>query len=368
MARSDTPGPALRTLHQYRFSANNQQMVGTGHNMTMDPLTRYVIDRTSYLGRGRYSRVWSATDRYTHSVVAIKFMARRGPDYVEQEEFQRELKMLTRLTRLAPSSVARFCDLKDWFATPDGYCLVFERYSATLSSVLSDETIPSLPTHQIKEISRQLIQGTRYLHDNGIIHTDLNPANIMFISAAKSRQKYYGMDNTFHERNTLKSSEIRIIDFGSVNEESNACKGQAGTPGYQAPEVVLGRDWTETIDHFAIGCIIAEMLTGKALIPQFTGHAQDTIAIMEKVLGPFPAPLRVQMETQVPGAFACDTCTDRSGNRGIYRFLQTAKTLNEKIEDPEGVKLIKRLTDLDPARRGPLRIHERSRFIAIYEM
>ncbi|KAJ7490427.1 kinase-like domain-containing protein [Mycena galericulata] len=292
----------------------------------------------------------------------IKIMARRGPRYIEEQEFQRELRVLTRLTRMPPTSVARFSKLRDWFTEADGFCIVFDRFSATLASILLDQTMQSIPTHQIREISRQVIQATRFLHDNGIIHTDLNPSNIMFVNTARTKQRFYGLDNLFHDRNVLVSTEIRIIDFGSVNEDGAKCKGSTGTPGYQAPEIVMEWSWTQRIDHFAIGCIIAEMLTYQPLIPQFDGTTEETLTIMDKTIGPFPDPIKAEIEADFPNL------PDSGSTNQDFIPETNADLTQDRIEDPDAARLVARLTHLDPSRRGTLKNHERSRFITTYEM
>ncbi|KAJ7135558.1 kinase-like domain-containing protein [Mycena epipterygia] len=243
----------------------------------MSPGARFALAEDC-LGIGKHSRVVAATDRHTKSTVAIKIMPRTGPSSVDEADFQHEIRVLTRLMQLPRSSVAYV------------------------------------------------------LHENGIIHTDLHPDNIMFLSAKKTTQTFYGLDDSFHDRTVLKSTEIRIIDFGCVDEDATNCEGLTGTSGYQAPEVIMEWKWTNRVDHFAIGCIIAEMITHQPLVPRFSGTREETLTIMDTILGPFPDPLKATIEEDIPSLYGFDGWI--LSGRAVL-FLDIAKKIKDQIEDAD---------------------------------
>ncbi|KAJ7730800.1 kinase-like domain-containing protein [Mycena metata] len=353
MARDNAP---TTTLHHYRFKS--AIATPTGHHLTIDPTVRYPDDIGAdavLLGTGQYSQVMSSRDKYTGDQVAIKIILTTPKR--TKIDFQRELKILTKLATLPSSPIARFCKFLDWFPINDGYCIAFEQYEGTLESVLVDETMPSLATHQVKEISRQLIQGVKYLHEHGIAHGDLNPTNVMFVSLAKTRQTYYGLDDEFHHRNILKKTEIRIIDFGSAGPKGTFRVHDVEERGYSAPEILLYLMPTETIDHFAIGCIICEMLTYKPLFPSFGGGRFETLTIMVRILGPFTDLMRTRMDDLA-----------RPLNPDVVRFLRNTKRLDKRIEDPDARRLIVKLTKPDKEKRGDLGVLEKNNFIRIFEL
>ncbi|KAJ7683360.1 kinase-like domain-containing protein [Mycena rosella] len=310
MARPGRNAPVLRRLRTHQFSANGQVLCGAGNAANAPSNRRYIIHE-GCLGRGRYSRVVPATDTYTNSAVAIKIMARQGP--------------------------RRFSEMRDWFVQTNAFCIVFDRFGATLAEILSDQTISSIPHCQAKEISRQLIQATRFLHSNGVIHTDLNPVNVMLVDTKKIQQRFYGLDNVFHDRTVLASTEIRLIDFGSVDEEAVKCKGLMGSIGYQAPEVVMGTP-------------------------------EETLTVMDRLLGPFSERIRASIECDLPTSQDHPILSGLSLSARTTEFLQTTTTLEERIGDPDATRLVRRLTSLDPAERGTLRHHEKCRFGVLYEM
>ena len=87
-----------------------------------------------------------------------------------------------------------------------------------------------------------LLLGLEYIHNNNIIHRDIKPENLV------CDQNGY----------------IRITDFGiaKTNKGDNSSE-TSGTPGYMAPEVLLGKNYTFTVDFFAIGVIGYEFMLGK---------------------------------------------------------------------------------------------------------
>ena len=86
-----------------------------------------------------------------------------------------------------------------------------------------------------------LLLGLEYIHNNNIIHRDIKPENLV------SDENGY----------------IRITDFGvaKVNKEDNSAE-TSGTPGYMAPEVLMGQNHSFTVDFFAIGIMGYEFMFG----------------------------------------------------------------------------------------------------------
>ena len=86
-----------------------------------------------------------------------------------------------------------------------------------------------------------LLLGLEYIHNNNIIHRDIKPENLV------SDDKGY----------------IRITDFGvaKIYKEDNSSE-TSGTPGYMAPEVLMGQHHTFAVDFFAIGVIGYEFMLG----------------------------------------------------------------------------------------------------------
>ncbi|XP_041998320.1 cyclin-dependent kinase G1-like [Salvia splendens] len=94
----------------------------------------------------------------------------------------------------------------------------------------------------------QILDGVRFLHDNGVMHRDLKPANILI-----------------NERNRL-----NICDFGLSRWENGSGSYTPGmvTQWYRAPEILMGEtNYTSAVDMWSVGCIMAELVLRKVLFP-----------------------------------------------------------------------------------------------------
>lgn len=82
----------------------------------------------------------------------------------------------------------------------------------------------------------------QYLHQNGIIHRDVKPENLVFD----------------------KDGYLRLTDLGvaRLNKDSVA-NDTSGTPGYMAPEVMCRMEHSFPVDFYAVGVIAYELLIGK---------------------------------------------------------------------------------------------------------
>ncbi|KAJ7447980.1 hypothetical protein FB451DRAFT_1187975 [Mycena latifolia] len=146
------------------------------------------------------------------------------------------------------------------------------------------------------------------LHENDIIHANLKPENIVFVDSDKITQEFYGLDNTFHDWTILKSSEIRVIDFGGTPEGIAECREMAGTVGYRAPEIVM----------------------------EVTNSPVEDIAVMDRVLGPFPAEIESAMKKSFPDAFDNRHHSDAFFG-ATQTYLQTAKPVTLWVMTAYGV-------------------------------
>ena len=101
---------------------------------------------------------------------------------------------------------------------------------------------------QIKNFMLQILKGMTFVHAKGVCHRDLKPENILM----------------------NQEGQVKICDFGSAKVLSPE---GLNTPYivsryYRAPELILAcSDYTNAIDVWAIGCILAEFLTRRPIFP-----------------------------------------------------------------------------------------------------
>ncbi|XP_034391389.1 mitogen-activated protein kinase 12 isoform X2 [Cyclopterus lumpus] len=116
-----------------------------------------------------------------------------------------------------------------------------------------------LSEEKIQYLVYQMLKGLKYIHSAGIIHRDLKPGNLAI----------------------NQDCELKILDFGLARQADIEMTGYVVTRWYRAPEVILSwMHYTQTVDIWSVGCIMAEMLQGK---PLFKGsdHLNQLTEIMK---------------------------------------------------------------------------------------
>jgi len=226
--------------------------------LTGKVLSGYRIERR--LGRGSMGVVYAAIDVETEERVALKMMKH---DIVFDQEatlrFKQEAQILTTLDH------PRLLKMYKTFSTLSTVFLVGEYCEGvTLRKLLQQQG--ALETKQACSIMGQLIDALHYAHQQGIVHRDVKPANIMV--------------NT--------NGDIKLMDFGlarrQINSELTQTGQLLGSPRYMSLEQLTGGKVTSKSDFFAVGCIFVELLSGK---PLFQG-VDFTSMLVKRLLWSLP--------------------------------------------------------------------------------
>ncbi|NTU71568.1 MAG: serine/threonine protein kinase [Coriobacteriia bacterium] len=172
----------------------------------------------------------------------------------------------------------------------------------TLSAIL--EAGPIEP-HSVLAVLDQLLEAVDYAHCRGVVHRDIKPENV-----------FIGEDG-----------RVKLADFGIAHVESSAALTQAGTimgtPGYMAPEQVVGAPVGAQADIFAIGVIAYEMLTGRHPFGLSTGIAPATV--MYRIVHEAPAPLGLDLYS--PDAVRLADIVSRAMAKSVESRYQTAEEM-----------------------------------------
>lgn len=110
----------------------------------------------------------------------------------------------------------------------------------------------------------QTLRGLKAMHSANVLHRDLKPSNLLLNA----------------------NCDLKICDFGlarsAASQEDNAgfMTEYVATRWYRAPEIMLTfKEYTKAIDVWSVGCILAEMLSGKPLFPGKDYHHQLTLIL-----------------------------------------------------------------------------------------
>ncbi|XP_043797205.1 mitogen-activated protein kinase p38b-like isoform X3 [Apis laboriosa] len=211
------------------------------------------------VGSGAYGQVCSALDTKTGQKVAIKKLARPFQSAVHAKRTYRELRMLKHMNH---ENIIGLLDVFHPSSSLEDFqqvYLVTHLMGADLNNIVRTQ---KLSDDHVQFLVYQIFRGLKYIHSAGIIHRDLKPSNIA----------------------VNEDCELKILDFGLARPTENEMTGYVATRWYRAPEIMLNwMHYNQTVDIWSVGCIMAELLTGRTLFPG-TDHIHQLNLIME-ILG-----------------------------------------------------------------------------------
>src|SRR5438132_2896164 len=200
---------------------------------------RYSIDRE--LGRGAMGRVFAAHDAKLDRDVAIKVLAPGARGEEELRRFEQEARAAGSLNH--PNVVAVY-DIGVHGGEP--YIVSELLEGAPLRERLGGKPLPAA---LVIDLASQLAEGLAAAHDKGVIHRDLKPENLFVTRGGRLKILDFGIAKL-----TRAAPSVPQTDTGTV----------MGTVGYMSPEQVRGEHVDARSDLFSFGCILYEMLAGRA--------------------------------------------------------------------------------------------------------
>ncbi|RCV16520.1 hypothetical protein SEVIR_3G147400v4 [Setaria viridis] len=281
---------------------------------------RYKIQEI--IGKGSYGVVCSAIDQHTGEKVAIKKIQNIFEHLSDAARILREIKLLRLLRHpdiveikhvMLPPSRRDFRDIY----------VVFELMDTDLHQVIKANDDLTKEHHQF--FLYQMLRALKYIHTANVYHRDLKPKNILANANCK----------------------LKICDFGLARVAFNDSPttvfwtDYVATRWYRAPELCgsFFTKYSPAIDMWSIGCIFAEILTGKPLFPgKNVVHQLDLM-------------------TDLLGTPSADTVS-QIRNEKARRYLSSMRKkqpipFSEKFPnaDPSALKLLQRLLAFDPKDR-----------------
>ncbi|KAL5714674.1 non-specific serine/threonine protein kinase [Ranunculus cassubicifolius] len=196
------------------------------------------------LGKGNFGSVSLCKNKLTGDVFACKSIAKGN----NIEPVRRELEMMTLL-----SGHPNVVNLQDVYEDQDTFQIVMELCSA---GDLWQEMVKHNRVYTEQEaayILKQIMLPIKHCHSMGVVHRDIKPQNILLTS----------------------SGCMKLADFGLATKiKGESISGAVGTPCYMAPEVALGKSYTEKVDVWSAGVLLYVLLTGT--LP-FNGSTQEQL-------------------------------------------------------------------------------------------
>jgi len=225
---------------------------------------RYRIEQI--LGRGGMGVVYKAVDAQLDETVAIKTLPgdvmQRSPE--DLERFKREIRLARKITH---RNVLRTYD----YGEAEGVYFISMEFvrGYTLSELSEEVENRQMAPRVAVGVARQICRGLQAAHEQGIIHRDIKPQNVL-------------IDH---------KGEVKLMDFGIARmAEAPEAMTQAGlivgTPHYMSPEQVQGKQLDPRSDVYSMGVLIYEMLVGRRPFESSSLTGVLTAHITEKAKPP----------------------------------------------------------------------------------
>ena len=271
---------------------------------------RYVL--VEQIGIGGMAIVYRAIDRNTGHSVAVKVLKpefNRDAEFVSR--FQREAEAASKMTH------HNIVNLLDVGMDGENRYLIMEYVKGqTLKEVIQEKGRLSAPV--AVQITIRILSALQHAHQNGIIHRDIKPQNILVHA----------------------DGHIKVADFGIARmaNSSTLTRGDSvmGSVHYFSPEQAQGKGTDVTSDLYSVAVTLYEMLTGR--VP-FDGDSPVAIAMQH--LHAAPEPIR-RYAPEVPEAI-CHVCMKAMEKDPQYRYRSAREMASELRMALEG-----RISDMQP--------------------
>ena len=245
--------------------ANSSRVSGSG----IHPGSRFGdYELIAFLAAGAMGEVYRARDTKLGREVALKllptvFVADRD----RRARFDREARLLASLNHPNIATIYGLVECTD----------LGQPFSALALELVEGGTLAErihrghVPVDEALRIAKQVAEALEAAHEQGIIHRDVKPANITLTHGGVVKVLDFGLAKLAHPDGDPSAQAIGMA--AGLRTEAGAL---VGTPAYMSPEQTRGHAVDKRTDVWAFGCVLYEMLTGRAA---FGGETiSDTIA------------------------------------------------------------------------------------------
>uniref|UniRef100_A0AC34FL66 Protein kinase domain-containing protein n=1 Tax=Panagrolaimus sp. ES5 TaxID=591445 RepID=A0AC34FL66_9BILA len=289
--------------------------------------SRYFVMRK--LGWGHFATVWLACDTKEKLFTAIKIPKSRQ-DFIEASKDELDILQVIRdgdSRHVGAQNVVHILNKFEFYGVSKSLhlCMVFEVLGDNLLSLL--RRFNTLNLNLVRVVTKQLLQGLAYLHDEcEIIHTDIKPENVVIcltegqlripsktrkhirrlrqkhrnkveqflinldVGSASTKEQRENSSNTTDENDisyfspeaydnistfyeelqagnlgALNNCTIKIVDFGNACYTDHHYTEDIQTREYRSPEAIIGCEYNTSADLWSAACLIFELVSGDYL-------------------------------------------------------------------------------------------------------
>lgn len=181
-----------------------------------------------------------------------------------------EIKILELLRQTGKCHEKNILEMKTFFYHREHLIIVTELLRQNLFEfgkfITDSDEEPYFTRPRLCYITRQVLIALDFVHNMGLVHSDVKPENILLSSYSRV--------------------QVKLIDFGSSCYLTDRQSSYIQSRSYRAPEVVLGLPYNGKIDMWSLGCVVAEMYSGDVTFQN--DSIVSMLSRIEAICGPFP--------------------------------------------------------------------------------
>jgi len=278
-----------------------------------------ILDR---LGEGGMGTVFRARHKRMRRIVALKVLnpeIQENPDHLQR--FQREIETLARLNH--PGVIQAY----DADFGPSGFFLVLELVEGNDLDGIVRKHGP-LPVSEAIDAMIQSAKALQYVHDQGMVHRDIKPQNLMRNRQGDIKVADLGL--------------VRLTEAESADDHNKQGLTQqftiAGTLEFMAPEQAENTSGVDNrADIYSLGCSLYYILAGKNV---YTGKS-----VMDKLMAHMTHPIPSIRELRTDVSEKLDNVFMKMVAKTVDQRYQT---MNEVVVDLENIKMMEKVSSVAP--------------------
>ncbi|MBR1584713.1 MAG: protein kinase [Clostridia bacterium] len=279
-----------------------------------------------FVGKGGMALVYRAVDHRTGHSVAVKILR---PEFNQDAEFSSRFER--EATTASKMSHHNIVNLLDVGQDGDIRYLVMEYVKGqTLKEVIRQKG--ALPPSVAAQIGIRILSALQHAHNNGIIHRDIKPQNVLVHADGHIKVADFGI--------------ARVAGANTISSEDSVM----GSVHYFSPEQAKNESVTFASDLYSVGVCLYEMMTGQ---PPFDGETPVAVALQH--INAKPRPMS-EINPTVPPAMerVVEKAMEKRPEMRYQSALEMAQDLQRALQEPDGTWL-GRLPDKQQSPVGPVK-------------